>query len=76
MPLHGGESHPHTALPLPHDGLHAAHAGDRGDTGGEKNHGARRHAAPAADQEHHGRAVQLDPIKPKLKPPGTKRLEL
>jgi hypothetical protein len=24
----------------------------------------------------HGRAVQLDPIKPKLKPPGTKRLKL
>jgi hypothetical protein len=25
---------------------------------------------------HHGRAVQVDPIKPKLKPPGTKRLKL
>ena len=24
----------------------------------------------------HGRAMQVDPIKPKLKPPGTKRLKL
>ena len=24
----------------------------------------------------HGRAVQVDPVKPKLKPPGTKRLKL
>ena len=26
--------------------------------------------------EHPGRAVQVDPIKPTLKPPGTKRLKL
>jgi hypothetical protein len=24
----------------------------------------------------HGKAVQVDPVKPKLKPPGTKRLKL
>ena len=27
-------------------------------------------------REHHGRAVQVDPIKPELKAPGTKRLKL
>ena len=26
--------------------------------------------------EHRGKAVQVDPNKPKLKPPGTKRLKL
>ena len=31
-------------------------------------------AAPAAG--HRGRALQVDPIKPALKPPGSKRLEL
>ena len=35
-------------------------------------HGSRR-GRPGRD---HGRAVQVDPIKPKLKPPGTKRLKL
>jgi len=28
------------------------------------------------DPHTHGRAGQVDPIKPKLKPPGTKRLKL
>ena len=31
----------------------------------------RRHAA-----DHHGRVVQVDPIKPRLKPPGSKHLTL
>ena len=30
----------------------------------------------AATRHAHGRAVQVDPIKPTLKPPGTKRLKL
>jgi hypothetical protein len=34
----------------------------------------RRGAAQGARAQ--GRAVQVDPIKPKLKPPGTKRLKL
>jgi len=29
-----------------------------------------------AARQPHGRAVQLDPIKPELKPPGTKRLKV
>ena len=28
------------------------------------------------DEPHHGKAVQVEPMKPKLKPPGTKRLKL
>ena len=31
---------------------------------------------PGRAARQHGRAVQVDPIKPKLKPPGTKRLKL
>jgi len=33
-----------------------------------------RRLLAAADE--HGRAVQVDPMKPKLKPPGTKRLKV
>ena len=33
-------------------------------------------AGGCATEDLHGRAVQVDPIKPTLKPPGTKRLKL
>jgi len=35
----------------------------------------RRGAALAAGRQRLGEAVQVDPIKPKLKPPGTKCVE-
>ena len=31
---------------------------------------------PLAGGVNHGKAVQVDPIKPRLKPPGSKRLKL
>ena len=44
------------------------------------HHGAaaddRRGGGAGALRPHHGSAVQVDPIKPKLKPPGTKRFKL
>jgi hypothetical protein len=33
-------------------------------------------AAPHDEHRHRGKAVQVDPMKPKLRPPGTKRLKL
>jgi hypothetical protein len=37
---------------------------------------ALRYGARQVPGEHHGRAVQVDPMKPMLKAPGTKRLKL
>jgi hypothetical protein len=49
--------------------------------GREPSHGQRpghpvQDAALQRRRDHLGRAVQVDPIKPKLKPPGAKRLKL
>ena len=38
--------------------------------------GGQVRALAGAELHAHGRAVQVDSIKPKLKPPGTKRLKL
>jgi len=51
---------------------HGGPPGGRGLRGVAPQHQLHRHGVRGP----HSRAVQVDPIKPKLKPPGTKRLKL